>query len=325
MEAKMNHHHTMSRRSFCLCCLGASTFAATGAWLTPSQVFAQARDMVNVMRADAASASITIHKLRGNVSALVGSGGNIAVLTAPEGKILVDAGITASRPRIAEALNSLGDEPISHLINTHWHFDHADGNEWLNGEGAVIVAHENTRKHLSKATRVDDWDFNFPAAPPAAVPVEVFSADRRLDLKAQSVELRYLGPAHTDGDAVVHFGDADVLHAGDIYWNGFYPFIDYSTGGSIDGTIQAVEGILRSVSEATIIIPGHGEPASNRVELTTYRDMLSAVREQVAALKQQGRTVHETIAAAPTAEFDSKWGRFAVSPANFTGLVYAGV
>ena len=319
------HHHTMSRRGFCLCCLGATTFAATGGWLSPSQVFAKARNVVDAMRADAANAVIAIHKLRGNVSALVGSGGNIAVLTGPEGKILVDAGITASRPRIMEALNSLGGEPISHLINTHWHFDHADGNEWLNGEGAVILAHENTRKHLSEATRVDDWDFNFPAARAAAVPGEVFAADRTINLNGHATELKYFGPAHTDGDAIVIFTEADVLHAGDIYWNGFYPFIDYSTGGSIDGTIRAVEAILKTVGDGMVIVPGHGEPASNKAELTSYRDMLLAVREKVAELKQQGCTVDETIAAIPTAEFDAKWGRFVVSPANFTRLVYAGV
>jgi glyoxylase-like metal-dependent hydrolase (beta-lactamase superfamily II) len=213
------HSLKLSRRGFCLCCLGATTFAATGGWLTPSQVFAEARNVVDSMRADAANAPIAVHKLRGNVAALVGSGGNIAVLAGSEGKILVDAGITASRPRITEALNSLGRQPISHLINTHWHFDHADGNEWLNGEGAVILAHENTRKHLSEATRVEDWDFNFPAAPTAAIPRETFAFDRKIDLGGNAVELRHFGPAHTDGDAVVILSEANVLHAGDIYWN----------------------------------------------------------------------------------------------------------
>ncbi len=323
----MNNMHipTMSRRKFCLCCLGATTFAATEAWLSPSKVFAQARNVVDSMRADAANAPIAIHRLRGNVGALVGSGGNIAVLTASGGKILVDSGITASRPRIMEALNSLGSAPISHVINTHWHFDHADGNEWLNGEGAAILAHENTRKHLATATRVDDWDFNFPAAPSAAVPSEVFVTDRTLDLNGKAVELKHFGPAHTDGDVVALFSESDVLHAGDIYWNGFYPFIDYSTGGSIDGTIRAVDAILALVTGRTIIVPGHGEPASNRAELKSYRDMLVAVREKVATLKKQGRTADDTAAARPTAEFDAKWGRFVVSPATFTKLVYAGV
>ena len=143
------HQSLLSRRSFCLCCLGATAITATDAWLAPRQAFAQARNVVESMRADAANASIAVRKLRGNVSTVVGSGGNIAVLTGSEGHILVDAGITASRPGLTEALSSLGRVPVSHLINTHWHFDHADGNEWLNREGATILAHENTRKHLS--------------------------------------------------------------------------------------------------------------------------------------------------------------------------------
>src|SRR3712207_2939907 len=138
------------RRGFCLCCLASATFASAGL-LTP-QAFAQARTIVDLIRSEAAKAPITVHRLRRSVSVLEGSGGNIAVLTGADGKLLVDAGITASRPRILEALSSLGKEPVRHVINTHWHFDHADGNEWLSKEGATIVAHENSRRHLVKAT-----------------------------------------------------------------------------------------------------------------------------------------------------------------------------
>jgi glyoxylase-like metal-dependent hydrolase (beta-lactamase superfamily II) len=318
------HQSMLSRRGFCLCCLGSTAFAATGVWLTPRQVFAQARNVVDAMRSDAASATITVHKLRGNVSVLEGSGGNIAVLTGSNGKLLVDAGITASRPRIMEALATLGGEPITHVINTHWHFDHADGNEWLRGQGALILAHDNTRKHLATATRVEDWDFNFPPAPALAIPTEVVAADRTMKLSGQTLELKHYGPAHTDGDLSVRFSDADVLHAGDIFWRS-YPFIDYSTGGNVDGTIRATEAMLASATDATIIVPGHGRPASSRSELKDYRDMLVAVREKVAGLKRQGRTVEEVIAAKPTATLDPVWGQWVVGPAQFTKLVYAGV
>src|SRR5215471_2848243 len=229
----------LSRRGFCLCCIGSATFTAIGAWLTPSRVFAEARELVDLIRSEAAKAPIKIHKLRGNVSVLEGSGGNVAVLTGADGKLLVDAGITASRPRIVEALAGLSSDPIRHLINTHWHFDHADGNEWLHGEGATILAHENTRKHLATAQRVEDWNFNFPASPSGAIPADVFATDRKIGLNGTTLALKYYGPAHTDGDISVAFADADILHTGDTYWNGIYPFIDYSTGGSIDGTIRA--------------------------------------------------------------------------------------
>ena len=318
-------HHRLSRRGFCLCCLGATTLAATGGWLSPNEVFAQAKNIVDSIRESAAEAPIKIHKLRGNVSVLEGSGGNIAALTGPDGKLLVDAGITASRPRIQEALGSLGNDPIRHLINTHWHFDHADGNEWLKKEGATIIAHENARKHLAKATRVEDWDFNFPQAPSGALPSEVFSQDKTLKANGATLALKYYGPAHTDSDISVTFQEPDILHAGDTYWNGFYPFIDYSTGGSIDGTIRAAEANLKAVTDATMVIPGHGPPASNKAELQQFRDMLVDIRGKVAALKKQGRSLEDTIAAKPTAAYDAKWGQFAVNPTLFTKLVYMGV
>ncbi|HEU5093441.1 MAG TPA: MBL fold metallo-hydrolase [Nitrospira sp.] len=144
----VTQQHVLSRRGFCVCCAAAVGFAAKGGSFSPSQAYAQARTIVDLIREDAAKAQIKIHKLRGNVSILEGSGGNVAVLTGADGKVFIDAGITATKPRILEAANSLSADPIKHLINTHWHFDHADGNEWLRGEGAAIIAHENTRKHL---------------------------------------------------------------------------------------------------------------------------------------------------------------------------------
>jgi glyoxylase-like metal-dependent hydrolase (beta-lactamase superfamily II) len=320
--ARQSH---LSHRGFCLCCLGATTFAATGGWLTPHQVFAQAKNIVDGIRASAAEAPIRIHKLRNNISVLEGSGGNIGVLTDPDGAVLVDAGITASRPRILDALGTLSNGPVRYLINTHWHFDHADGNEWLHKEGATIIAHENARKHLAAATRVEDWDFNFPASSPGAVPSEVFATDKTLKVNGATLVLKYYGPSHTDGDISVTFQEADILHTGDTYWNGFYPFIDYSTGGSIDGTIRAAEANLAAATDRTIVIPGHGPPASNKTELRNYRDMLVDVRDKMAALKKQGRSLNDAIAAKPTAAYDAKWGQFAVSPTLFTKLVYMGV
>src|ERR1700694_853214 len=151
----------LSRRGFCLCCIGGAAFAATNGWPTPREASAEARGLVSLIKDSAAASPIVTHRLRNNVSVLEGSGGNIAVLTGPDGKVLIDAGIGVSRPQITRALAGLGADPITHLINTHWHFDHADGNVWLNSVGAKIIAHENTRKHLSEVQRVEDWDYNF--------------------------------------------------------------------------------------------------------------------------------------------------------------------
>ena len=321
----VQHQPMLSRRGFCLCCIGAAGFAATGGWFSPAKAYDDARSLVDLIRDEAAKAPIKVHKLRNNVSALEGSGGNIAVLTGHDGKVFVDAGITASRPRILEAANSLSRDPIRHVINTHWHFDHADGNAWLNAEGAEITAHENTHKHLMSAQRVDDWNFTFQPSALAAVPTDIFDKEKTLKLNGSTIELKYYGPAHTNCDISVNFSEADIIHVGDTYWNGIYPFIDYSTGGSIGGTIKATEANLAAATNKTIIIPGHGAPVSNKQELSAYRDMLVAIRDNVAKLKQQGRSIEDTVAAKPTAAFDAKWGQFVITPDFFTRLVYQGV
>src|SRR5882762_3992353 len=304
----------------------ALTAQAIAACSLPRRLFAaSAESAVNSFRTAAATAKITTHKLRGNVSTLEGSGGNIAVLTGSDGKLLVDAGITASRRALSEALANISSDPVTHLINTHWHFDHTDGNEWLHSIGAKIIAHSNTKKHLSGIQRVEDWDYNFLPSPAGAIPSEVFEKEKQLKFNGQTIELKHYGPAHTDSDISVMFSEANVLHTGDTFWNGIYPFIDYSTGGSIDGTIKATEANLARVADDTIIIPGHGKPVSNKAELKECRDMLVAIRDEVANLKRQGKSRDETVAAKPTAPFDAKWGQFVIDGAYFTRLVYEGV
>jgi glyoxylase-like metal-dependent hydrolase (beta-lactamase superfamily II) len=327
MESAMTSRHpsAISRRGFCLCCAGSAVFAATGGWLTPRQAFAEARGLVSLIKDSAAVSPIVTHKLRGDISALEGSGGNVAVLTGPDGKVLIDAGISVSRVQMTKALADLGADPIAHLINTHWHFDHADGNAWLNTAGAKIIAQENTRKYLSQVQRVEDWDYNFLPLPANGIPSEVFASERDLKLNGSSIHLKHYGPAHTDSDISVTFAEADIVHVGDTFWNGIYPFIDYSTGGSIDGMIAASDVNLATTTDKTIIIPGHGKPVSNKAELKEFREMLVAVRENVATLKKRGMTRDETVAAKPTAAFDAKFGSFVIDPGFFTRLVYQGV
>ncbi|MCW6511710.1 MBL fold metallo-hydrolase [Lichenifustis flavocetrariae] len=320
----MAHGRTLSRRGFCLCCLSAPTLAAS-AWPTPRQAYAEALGIVQQIKAAAVTTPITIHRLRGNIAVLEGSGGNVAVLSGRDGKVLIDAGIAVSRPQVATALAALGPEPVTHLINTHWHFDHANGNEWLHELGPAILAHENTRKHLLTMQRVEDWSYDFQPLSPAALPTELFADERTLSLNDTTIVLKYYGPAHTDSDISVFFREPDVLHTGDTFWNGIYPFIDYSTGGSIDGSIRAAEADLAMTTVKTIIIPGHGSPVSNRAELQAFRDMLVGARASVAALKKSGHSLEAIVAAKPTAPYDGKWGTFVIGPALFTKLVYEGV
>jgi glyoxylase-like metal-dependent hydrolase (beta-lactamase superfamily II) len=312
----------LSRRGFCLCCVGA---AAMGGWLSPREAYAEARGLVSLIKDSAAVSPIKTYRLRGNISILEGSGGNVAVLTGPDGKVLIDAGIGVSRQHMTQALAGLGPEPITHLINTHWHFDHTDGNAWLNAEGAKIIAQDNTRKYLSEVKRVEDWDYNFLPLPAGGIPSEVFASERNLTLNRASLALKHYGSAHTDSDISVTFAEADIMHVGDTFWNGIYPFIDYSTGGGIDGMIAACDANLAVAKDTTIIIPGHGKPVSNKAELKEWRDMLVAARDSVAALKRQGRSRDETVAAKPSAAFDAKFGNFVIDPGFFIRLVYEGV
>jgi glyoxylase-like metal-dependent hydrolase (beta-lactamase superfamily II) len=298
--------------------------SATPSLSRPPKLFTEDLDLVPTMIHAAGTTAISVHPLRRNISVLEGSGGNIAVLSGDDGKLLVDAGFSVSQPRIAAALDSISHEPIRHLINSHWHTDHTDGNQWLHSAGATITAQENTRRHLLEMTRVAGWDWDFPARPAGALPTNTFDNRHEMHLNHTTIILEAYDRAHTDSDISVRFVEADILLVADTWWNGVYPFIDYSTGGSIDGQIRAAQRNVGAVTADTIVIPGHG-PIGNRADLIEFRDMLVAIREKVAGLKRQGMTVFEVIAARPTAAFDAKWGQFLITPSAFTGLVYQGV
>jgi glyoxylase-like metal-dependent hydrolase (beta-lactamase superfamily II) len=305
----------------------SSTTAAAAVCLAPRSLFAQEPqqpEMVLKARAGAADAKITTQKLRGNVSVLMGSGGNIAVLPGPEGKVLVDSGISTSQPHIQEALAAISADPIQHLINTHWHYDHTDGNLWIHAAGATIIAQEKTRQRLSTPQTIALFHATFPAKPSGALPALLFTDEHTLRTNDTALHLEHYDPAHTDTDISVHFTDADVLHTGDTWFNGVYPFIDYSTGGHIDGMIRATKRTLETGTTSTIVIPGHG-PIGNKQDVAASLEMLSATREKIAGLKKQGKTIDEVIAAKPTATFDDKWGKGFTTPEMFTRFVYQGV
>jgi glyoxylase-like metal-dependent hydrolase (beta-lactamase superfamily II) len=316
----MKNPNSVSRRRF----IASASIMAGAAWVSPRYLFADSENIVVAARKRAEAATITTQSLRRNVSALIGSGGNIAVLIGSDGKLIIDSGYATSRPKINEALTRLSTDRIKHLVNTHWHFDHTDGNEWLHADGATILAHKNTREHLATTTRVDAWDFTFPPSSTGAIPSKVFDKENTLHLNDSTILLSYYGPSHTDGDISAFFVEADVLHCGDTWWNGHYPFIDYSTGGNINGMITAAEANLTRVTEKTIVIPGHGK-IGGKPELIEYRDMLVTIRDRIAALKKEGKSVAEVISTKPTAAYDGKWATSSITGDVFTRLVYVGV
>jgi glyoxylase-like metal-dependent hydrolase (beta-lactamase superfamily II) len=319
-----NSSPAISRRRFLATAAAATTAASLNpATLWPQQLPApRPEDFLTRARAANANNKITATPLRRNVTFLSGAGGNIAVLTAKEGKLLVDSGYASCQPQLTAALAAINAEPISVLINTHWHFDHTDGNEWMHSAGATIWAHENTRYRMSSTQTIVAYKAIIPPAPTGALPTILFNNYRTLSDGGNTLKLTHYEPAHTDTDLSVHFTEANILHCGDTFWNGLYPFIDYSSGGNINGMVQATEDSLATANADTIVIPGHG-PIGNRAQLTEFHDMLIGVRDNVARLKKEGKSLDETVAAKPTAAYDEKFG--APRASAFVGCVYQGV
>lgn len=248
----------------------------------------------------------------------------LTVLDGPKGKLMVDAGIAVSRPRVEQALLAISHQPIRYVIDTHYHWDHTHGNTWTAEEGAKIIATAGTVKRVSTTTRVDFWDATFKPLPKAAIPSEVLTSDRTYHFGGQTVEVHLLVPSHTDTDLYVVFKEANVASLGDLFWNGVYPFIDNQNGGGIDGMIKADDAILAQVNDDVILVPGHGDVGTKK-QLREFRDMLAGIRANVAELKSQGKSEAEVVAAKPTAKWDAVYGHFVIDPDFFTRIVYEGI
>lgn len=297
----------------------AITLSALALWST-----AHAETPYDRINADAASLPVAVSHVRGDISVIAGSGGNIGVLAGPDGLLLVDAGIAVSKTKILDALHAIKNGPIKLLIDTHWHWDHTDGNAWVHAQGAAIVGTPETVRRLSETIRIEEWGDTFTPLPPEALPTILVTGRKIVTFDGEELVLRAYGPGHTDTDLSVYFPKEDVLQTGDVMWNGFYPFIDYVTGGSIDGAITAADATLKLVTPHTLIIPGHG-PVGGRADLVAFRDMLVAIRAKVAALKYHGASLADVIAAHPTAAFDAQYSHGVIGPTLFTTLVYRGI
>lgn len=252
---------------------------------------------------------------------LVGAGGNIALAVGDDFAFLVDDQYAPLSERILAAVRQVTAKPVRFVVNTHWHGDHSGGNENLSKAGVIVVAHDNVRTRMSTEQFVAAFNSKVPPSPKAALPVVTFSQSVAFYNGGETIHVVHVPPAHTDGDAIVHFVRGNTLHMGDNFFNGRYPFVDLSSGGSFEGVIGAVNAAMAYVNDGTKVIPGHG-PLAGKAELVAYRDVLTKIRDRVAVLIKAGKTKEQVIAAKPSAEWDATWGSGFMKPNVFLGIVY---
>ena len=251
-----------------------------------------------------------------------GDGGNVIAVIDRDSTLLIDSGMDSRAPELNDAVYKATLRPVTRLVNTHWHFDHTGGNVFFGSSGVTIIAQENVKKQLSSVQDVPFVGLRDGNYPEQALPTVTYSSTLALHQGPQRLTLASYGPAHTNGDTIIYIAPANVAVVGDIFSNTFYPIIDLTSGGSIDGLILSVDRILAQTDEQTKIVPGHG-PVATRADLQAYRDMLAQIRQRIKALITAGKTMDEAVDAAPTKDFDAKWGTGYVTPDVFTKIVFS--
>ncbi|HLF12136.1 MAG TPA: MBL fold metallo-hydrolase [Gammaproteobacteria bacterium] len=262
---------------------------------------------------------ITSQKIADDFYVLFGVGGNIALSLGDQGVLIVDDQFPQMVPKYQATIAEFGGGNIDFAINTHWHFDHADGNQVLGPDGTWLVSQENSRQMMMKDNVINlvSQTRDQPAYSAAALPVMTYDQSMRFHFNGERIDLLHFGPAHTTGDTAVIFRGHNLVHLGDVYNNAGYPFIDADNGGSLPGIIDFCQRVLDQIDVGTVVVPGHG-PVAAYQDLADYIAMLTTIRDRIAALIRSGASLEQVVAAQPTAEWDEKKG----DPASFLNRAY---
>jgi cyclase len=278
-------------------------------------------DALAAARARFGKVPITSTKLSDNLTLFMGPGGNVVVLNGKDGKLLVDTFTQFAWDRFKKVLDEISNAPVKLAIDSHWHWDHTDNNVNVRAAGATLIAHENTLKRLKETHDLDVIGLHFDPSPENALPQRTFKESYQMNFSGEHVTLGHLAPAHTDSDIYIHFQKANVLHMGDVFFNGIYSYIDKETSGSIGGMIAGTTKMLAMVDNDTKIVPGHG-PLGNKTDLKMFRDMLVTARDRVRKLKSSGKTLEEAVAAKPLSDLDPVWGKGVLNGDAFVHVIY---
>jgi len=273
---------------------------------------------------DFSKVEIQTEKLADTVYMMTGAGGNLGVSVGEDAVFVIDDQFAPLTPKIQAAIAKLTSKPVKFVLNTHWHFDHVGGNENLGKAGALIFAHENVKKRMSVESFIEFFGMKTQPEPKVALPVVTFTRDVAFHLNGDEVRAFHVPRAHTDGDSVIHFAKSDVIHTGDIFFNKLYPFIDTSSGGTVQGVLAAADRVLKMAGDNTKIIPGHG-PLASKADLKAYRDMLAAVSGNIRAQIKAGKTLERVVASKPTAKYDEVWGKGFLPPEKFVAMLYGNI
>jgi cyclase len=264
-------------------------------------------------------------KLSDHVTVMIGDGGNVGVVLSDDGLMMIDGGFPERAEELGRAIHEQVDaHPVKVVFDTHWHFDHVGSNELVGARGAKIIAQENVKKRVSTKITVEALNRTFEPLKPQGMPTQEFAKGGKMTFGTEKIEYVHIPTAHTDGDAYVFFPDSNVLHAGDLFFNGNLPVIDYTTGGWVGGMAHAAELMSKVCDGKTRVIPGHG-PLGSREDLKVTAGMLSTLTQRLEKLIKEGKSADEAVAAAPTKEFDEKYGNGTLKPAAWTRVAYTSI